>query len=119
MFYFYYIFYCAFYNFTDSSLDLRSISLGSDILTFTSDSTVAISIPAQDGDYGIRINSKTNLIEGCDSSGNLTGTLYNNYIYSGDFFKIPISTSSSDVYHFITTPTTTSCNSIEYNYLYY
>lgn len=40
-------------------------------------------------DSFISINSKNNLIEGCDLQGNPTGNLYNKYITSGDFFKLP------------------------------
>ena len=39
-------------------------------------------------DTGFQINTKTNLIEGFNSEG-LTGTLYNENITQGDFFKIP------------------------------
>lgn len=42
----------------------------------------------KDGDYGIQINNFLHLIEGIDQNGNLTGTLYNEYILSGDFFSI-------------------------------
>lgn len=43
---------------------------------------------------GIRINSATNLLEGVtknrDGSFTLTGFVYNNYILSGSFFKLPV-----------------------------
>ena len=39
-------------------------------------------------DTGFQINTKTNLIEGFNAEG-LTGTLYNENITQGDFFKIP------------------------------
>ena len=39
-------------------------------------------------DTGFQINTKTNLIEGFNTKG-LTGTLYNESIIQGDFFKIP------------------------------
>lgn len=39
-------------------------------------------------DTGFQINTKTNLIEGFNAKG-LTGTLYNENIIQGDFFKIP------------------------------
>ena len=39
-------------------------------------------------DTGFQINTKTNLIEGFNTKG-LTGTLYNENITQGDFFKIP------------------------------
>lgn len=40
-------------------------------------------------DMGVRINTKNHLIEGYDSELQLTGNIYNEYIFSGDFFKIP------------------------------
>lgn len=43
-----------------------------------------------EGDSGIQINSKLNLIEGIDENGEVTGTIYNKYITNGDFFKIPV-----------------------------
>ena len=41
-----------------------------------------------EGDSGIQINTKLNLIEGIDQYGNITGTIYNKYLTEGDFFKI-------------------------------
>lgn len=46
-------------------------------------------IPQQGSDYGVIFNSKINLLEGYDSKGRKTGTLYNKFITEGDFFKIP------------------------------
>ena len=43
----------------------------------------------------IRINSRTNLIEGCNN-GKPTGELYNEHIESGAFFKIPIIKKTND-----------------------
>lgn len=62
-------------------------------------------------DAFIRINSRTNLIEGCNSSKEPTGSLYNEFLTAGDFFKIPL-----DEHHFISN---TACVDIRYNYLYY
>ena len=45
-------------------------------------------------DTGFRINTKLNLIEGIDSSGRITGNVYNRYKSSGNFFKIPRGESS-------------------------
>lgn len=42
------------------------------------------------GDAYIRINSRTHLIEGLNSKKEKTGTLYNRYIKSGDFFEAPL-----------------------------
>lgn len=67
-------------------------------------------------DEGICINSKNNLIEGFkenkeNQSYELTGTIYNEYISSGDFFKIPL--GYSDI------TSEAEINKIEYDYIYY
>lgn len=41
-------------------------------------------------DVGFIFDTKTNLLQGYDSEGNLTGNLYNKYIKNGYFYKIPI-----------------------------
>lgn len=61
------------------------------------------------GDAKIRINSSTHLIEGLNSNNVPTGNLYNKYISSGDFFKVPLGNST------LTGPSMT----VEYDYLYY
>lgn len=48
-------------------------------------------------DAGFRINSKLNLIEGLDSQGRITGTIYNRFKTSGNFFKIPQGESSLSI----------------------
>lgn len=63
-------------------------------------------------DTYIRINSKANLIEGCDENFKPTGTLYNKFITSGDFFKIP--TGKNQLLS-----VGANCVKIEYDYLYY
>ena len=73
------------------------------------------SITAQGSDTYIRINSRTNLIEGCIKVNGVykpTGTLYNKHLTSGDFFKIP--TGGDYVFN-----SNVSCAGVEYNYLYY
>lgn len=67
------------------------------------------------GDTKVRVNSRANLIEGVDNSGNLTGNLYNECITSGDFFQIPIWTSTSSNLNF----TSSQACTLEYDYLYY
>ena len=42
-----------------------------------------------DNDAYVKINSRINLIEGYDSNGIKTGTVYNKHILAGDFFRIP------------------------------
>lgn len=71
-------------------------------------------ITAKSNDYGIRINSKTNLIEGIDSNGKLTGQVYNDYIKNGNFFKIPLGESVMSI-----TGTAPINNTITYSYWYY
>ena len=55
------------------------------------------SLTAQGNDTYVRFNSATQLIEGLEKlpSGGikLTGNLYNRYITSGDWFKIPVGES--------------------------
>jgi phage-related protein len=102
----------AYFKFTTGSLALSNVRIETDsktigILNFST-------MTAQGSDTYIRINSKTNLIEGCVKEGTnyvLTGKLYNSYITSGDFFKIPIGES--------TLYADASCEKIEYDYLYY
>lgn len=64
----------------------------------------------------ILINSKTNLVEGCDSSYNPVGILYNDAIESGDFFKLPTTAESSSLVLSTNGP---DIIRIEYDYLYY
>lgn len=42
------------------------------------------------GDTRLVVDTATNLVYGIDANNNKTGTLYNKYISSGTFFKIPI-----------------------------
>lgn len=97
----------AFYTMTSAGCALNNISLnnGEGQMVF---STIA---RKNTNDAYLRLNSRTQLIEGCDSSKNPTGTLYNDSLTAGDFFKIPLGTSS-----FVSN---TSCSEIRYNYLYY
>lgn len=76
----------------------------------------------------IRINSRTNLIEGYnESNGKPTGELYNNHIESGTFFKIPIikkttENSDSDNYDteaLVVSNVTNVIPTIQYDYIYY
>lgn len=105
----------AFYTMTSTGCALRSI-----ILTKseqgggqTTEGTMVFSeiTRKNSNDAYIRINSRTNLIEGCDNNKNPTGSLYNEFLTAGDFFKIPLGehTFTSD----------TPCVDIRYNYLYY
>lgn len=67
----------------------------------------------KDADTGFQINTKTNLIEGFNAEG-LTGTLYNENIIQGDFFKIP---PREEGYQISVTGATPI--EIVYDYIYY
>lgn len=101
----------AFYTMTSSGCALTSITL-----TDNNNQTIgqmgfsAISRKNSNDAY-LRLNSRTQLIEGCDSNKVPTGTLYNEFFTAGDFFKLPLGASS-----FVSN---TSCQQIKYNYLYY
>lgn len=77
------------------------------------------SITKKTGDVGIRINSKTHMIEGFTGTVEnpiLSGHLYNEYITSGEFFKIPV-TETGTLMDFNVTGSL--AEKIEYDYLYY
>lgn len=71
---------------------------------------------AKSPDTYICVNSKNHLIEGCIKEGQTfvpTGNLYNEYISSGDFFKIPVTgTTHTEVV------VTAEAETVTYNYLY-
>ena len=92
----------------DAATSLSSIYLdeGNGQMTFSGIT------PKSQNDVYIRINSRTNLIEGCDISKEPTGTLYNEFITAGDFFKIPLGE-----HDFCSGET--PCAEVRYNYLYY
>lgn len=66
----------------------------------------------QGSDKMICINSKTQLIEGCDENYKPTGTLYNKYINTGDFFRLPIGDS-------IIESEGMAIDKVEYEYIYF
>jgi len=70
-------------------------------------------------DYYICIDTKTNLIEGLNQSMQKTGNLYNKFIYSGDFFKVPIGNYTISSTNGASTPSNVNWNKIIYNYIYY
>lgn len=69
----------------------------------------------KENDSYLRISSRTNLIEGCDSKKTPTGSLYNQFIAAGDFFKIPLEETSFVINNFATGLDVT----LNYDYLYY
>lgn len=89
------------------AIKLNTVSIGGNgILTFKED------IIRKNNDYAICINSKTNLIEGVDSNYNPTGTLYNEYMDEGTFFKVPLGSSTFKSIG-------ANAIKIEYDYIYY
>ena len=99
--------WCAFFSAAPTQILLNGVPK----MSFS-----GLSIPS--GATYIRVNSKTNLIEACDASYNPTGEVLNKHIVAGDFFKIPVSTSTTDIYTFATGSSVTFAK-IDYDYLYY
>ena len=64
-------------------------------------------------DAKIRINTKTNLIEGVEKNNKITGSIYNQYIEKGGFFTIPVGES------ILKTSGGIPAEEIEYKFLYY
>ena len=69
----------------------------------------------KENDRYLKISSRTNLIEGCDSKKIPTGSLYNQFIRAGDFFKIPLEEAKFVINNF----STGSDVILNYDYLYY
>ena len=63
-------------------------------------------------DYGIQLNTANNLLEGINEEGLLTGNVYNKFMDSGYFFKIPMGESSMTV-------TGAEPTEIKYDFLYF
>lgn len=70
-------------------------------------------------DVEVRFNSKLNLVEGYDKNGLKTGTVYNRFITSGDFFKIPISTKIEEPLVLVLNGVYPNFSFIDYDYLYF
>ena len=80
-------------------------------------------------DSTIVVDTATNLVYGAYQNGTQTGTLYNKYISSGDFFKIPVTqvkdTAKSSAltdycdYLWMNIPPSSAGVYLDYNYLYY
>lgn len=101
-----------FQNLTKLSLQVSGNEQMLGVLNFSSDKVL------NETDTYICINSKTNLIEGYDAAFNQTGTLYNRYVISGDFFKIPTNASiGGGEIQLVSTGAQSA--KIEYDYLYF
>lgn len=99
-------------DFTSGALAERlpalTISIGADKILKLN----AIPIDETSEDVGVRINTKTNLIEGYNAKGEITGS-YNWCLESGTFFDIPLNESSLQLSNKVENV------KIEYDYLYY
>ena len=100
----------AFYTINSSGCALTSITLSTTAGQIAQLGFTSISRKSSSDSY-IRLNSRTQLIEGCDSNKKPTGTLYNEFNNAGEFFKLPLGAS--------TFVSNTACAEIKYNYLYY
>lgn len=77
-----------------SDLSDGEISLTLETLSGTTLGTLVLEdIVANTGDTYFCIDSRVHLIEGMDENFNKTGTLYNRFITSGDFFRAPVGQS--------------------------
>lgn len=91
-------------NFSNGTISNFTISMNNKQLNIDT-------ITKKDNDALIRINSKNHLIEGGTGTADsfvLSGNIYNEYITSGDFFKIPLGDSTLSAPQSI----------IKYDYLY-
>lgn len=104
----------AFFPVSSSGSGLTSLVITSSGTTIGSMGFATITRQDSNDTY-LRINSRTELIEGCKVvSGKYvtTGSLYNKFLTSGNFFKIPVGGD----YVFTAD---TAISKIEYDYLYY
>ena len=101
--------------FTGTGCNLNKISIQKDAATPLYEINFSNISRKSSKDALIRINSQTNLIEGCNSKKEPTGTLYNQFITSGDFFKIPLGEFSFILEGITTNPKIL----LQYDYLYY
>lgn len=91
--------------------------------------TLEAGIEPKSNDTRLRINSATQLIEGIDIDGDVTGNLYNQYIKSGEFFQIPTNSYKKNedgtlseelvAITLIVSGTSDQGCTIKYDYLYY
>lgn len=97
-------------NFVDGIISAGGINIGADAqLNFKA-------ITSQNGDDQIKINTKLNLIEGY-KNGRKSGMIYNKYITSGTFFKIPVSDGTGMI--LTLNQIKAYFDSIEYDYIYF
>ena len=97
-------------NFVNGIISAGGINIGADAqLNFKT-------ITSQNEDDQIKINTKLNLIEGY-KNGKKSGMIYNKYITSGTFFKIPVSNGTDTI--LTLNQIKAYFDNIEYDYIYY
>ena len=103
----------AFFSMTDAGCALTTLTLTNS--SNQTEGTMVFSGITQKNpnDVYLRINSRTNLVEGCDINKEPTGTLYNEFNTAGEFFKIPLGV------HDLNSNTGAPIVEVRYNYLYY
>lgn len=107
-------------NAEQRKIKLKEISCGGASLGFDD------GIILENGDSGIQIDTKKNLIRGVTFVGlqhptaHPTSNVYNKYITKGDFFEIPLGTSTFNSY-FFEEPEGEKfiCSKLDYEYIYY
>ena len=106
----------AYYTMTSEGCALRRIELEKNGVVVETLGFSDISLRKNTNDSYLRINSRTQLVEGCDSNGNPTGSLYNEFNINGEFFKILFGEFDFKSYG---ENSYTPCVGIKYTYLYY
>ena len=97
-------------NFVNGIISAGGINIGTDAqLNFKT-------ITSQNEDDQIKINTKLNLIEGY-RNGKKSGMIYNKYITSGTFFKIPVSNGTDII--LTLNQVKAYFDNIEYDYIYF
>ena len=93
---------------SDGSNDLESHTLNFNATPVTVKGT----------DTHLLFNSKTNLVEGLNAQGTRSGNLYNEYIGSGHWFRIPLN-KENKTWYFTINDYSGNTPILEYDYLYF
>lgn len=75
-------------------------------------------VALKDDDAAIHYDSKTQLLEGMDADGEITGNLYNECISYGDLFQLPVTAATETLILSLQGGTIVE-DSLIYNFLYY
>ncbi len=103
---------------TNLEFYLSNITGGKELqLSFDETAKMIIKVPTNTNITKIKFNSKTHLLEGYN--GDTMITITNDWIDSGDFFKLPIGAHSVSVSEAESTEEITKIEDIKYDYLYY